>query len=130
MYGEEVVWQGWSTRQAGMSKGKLDLILNINVLESSPSASPFPYLLRKPLRVVSSNTRDFYVFRYSPPVHFLVQVVLSRPVEALTPGPVGSRKGKPGMMNSGLEATVGDQGMMGDDVELGGYWRRGLPGLG
>jgi len=43
---------------------------------------------------------------------------------------VGARKGKPGTMNSGLEAMVGDQGMMGDDVELGGYWRRGLPGLG
>jgi len=43
---------------------------------------------------------------------------------------VGARKGKPGMMNSGLEATVGDQGMTGDDVELGGYWRRGLLGLG
>jgi len=36
------------------------LILNINILESSPSASPFPHLLHKPLRVVSSNTRDFY----------------------------------------------------------------------
>jgi len=50
------------------------------------------------------------------------------------PGPVGSRKGKLGMTNSkqslGLEAMVGDQGMMGDDVELGGYWRQGLPGLG
>jgi len=50
------------------------------------------------------------------------------------PGPVGSRKGKPGMVNSkwssGLEATVGDQGTIGDNVELGGYWRRGLPGLG
>ena len=66
------------------SSPKLDLILNINVLESSPSASPFPHLLHKPLRVVSSNTRDFYIFRYSPPVHLLVQVVLSRPVEALT----------------------------------------------
>jgi len=66
------------------SSPKLDLILNINVLESSPSASPFPHLLHKPLKVVSSNTRDFYLFRYSPPVHLLVQVVLSRPVEALT----------------------------------------------
>jgi len=66
------------------SSPKLDLILNINVLESSPSASPFPHLLHKPLRVVSSNTRDFYLFRYLPPVHLLVQVVLSRPVEALT----------------------------------------------
>ena len=69
------------------SSPKLDLILNINVLESSPSASPFPHLLHKPLRVVSSNTRDFYLFRYSPPVHLLVQVVLSRPVEALTRWP-------------------------------------------
>jgi len=34
------------------------------------------------------------------------------------------------MINSGLEATVGDQGTTGDDVELGGYWRWGLPGLG
>ena len=38
---------------------------------------------------------------------------------------MGSRKGKPGTMNSGLEATVGDQGTTGDDVELMGYWRRG-----
>jgi len=66
------------------SSPKLDLILNINVLESSPSASPFSHFLHKPLRVVSSNTRDFYLFKYSPPVHFLVQVVLSRPIEALT----------------------------------------------
>jgi len=66
------------------SSPKLDLILNINVLESSPSASPFPHLLHKPLRVVSSNTRDFYLFKYSPLVYLLVQVVLSRPVEALT----------------------------------------------
>jgi len=66
------------------SSPKLDLILNINVLESSPSASPFPHLLHKPLRVISSNTRDFYLFKYLPLVHLLVQVVLSRPVEALT----------------------------------------------
>jgi len=34
-------------------------------------------------------------------------------------------------MNSGLVATVGDQGTTGDDVrEMGGYWRQGLPGLG
>jgi len=66
------------------SSPKLDLILNINILESSPCASPFPHLLHKPLRVVSSNTRDFYLFKYLPPVHLLVQVVLSRPVEALT----------------------------------------------
>jgi len=45
---------------------------------------PFPCLLHKPLRVVSSNTRDFYFFKYSPPVQLLVQVVLSRPVAALT----------------------------------------------
>jgi len=50
-------------------------------------------------------------------------------------GPVGSRKGKPGMTNSkrslGLEAVVGNQGTMGDDVwEMGGYWSWGLPGLG
>ena len=42
---------------------------------------------------------------------------------------VGARKGKPGMMNSGLDATVGNQGMVGDWVRLG-YWRQGLPGLG
>jgi len=65
------------------SSPKLDLILNINVLESSPSASPFPPLLHKPLRVISSSTRDFYLFKYLPPVHLLVQVILSRPVEAL-----------------------------------------------
>ena len=51
------------------------------------------------------------------------------------PGPVGSRKGKPGMVNSkwssGLEATVGDQGTTGDEArDTGGYWRRGLLGLG
>jgi len=34
---------------------KLDLILNINILESSPCASPFPHLLHKPLRVISSK---------------------------------------------------------------------------
>jgi len=38
---------------------------------------------------------------------------------------VGSRKGKPGTVNSkgssGLETAVGDQGMTGDDVELEGY---------
>jgi len=66
------------------SSPKLDLILNINVLESLPCASPFAHLLHNPLRVVSSNTRDFYLFKYLPPVHLLVQVVLSRPVEALT----------------------------------------------
>jgi len=60
------------------------LINNINILESLPSASPFAHFLHKPLRVVSSNTRDFYLFKYSPPVHLLVQVILSRPVEALT----------------------------------------------
>ena len=43
---------------------------------------------------------------------------------------MGLRKGKPGTMNLGLEAMVGDQGMTGDDMELGGYWRQGLPGLG
>ena len=43
---------------------------------------------------------------------------------------MGARKGKLGMINSGLEAMVGDQGTTGDDVELVGYWRRGLPGLG
>ena len=37
-------------------------------------------------------------------------------------------KGKLGTMNSGLEAMVGNQGMVGDWVRLG-YWRRGLPGL-
>ena len=44
-------------------------------------------------------------------------------------------EGKPGTANSnwssGLEATVGDQGTMGDDARgLVGDWRRGLPGLG
>ena len=47
---------------------------------------------------------------------------------------MGSRKGKPGTVNSkgslGLEAMVGDQGTTGDEVELGGYWRWGLLGLG
>jgi len=47
---------------------------------------------------------------------------------------VGSREGKLGTTNLkgslGLEAMVGDQGMTGDDVEVGGYWRQGLPGLG
>ena len=47
---------------------------------------------------------------------------------------MGSRKGKPGTVNLkgslGLVAMVGDQGTMGDDVELGGYWRQGLLGLG
>jgi len=66
------------------SSPKLDLILNINVLESSPSASPFPHLLHKPLRVVSSNTRDFYSFKVLATSSLLVQVVLSRPIEALT----------------------------------------------
>ena len=66
------------------SSPKLDLIDNLNVLESFPSASPFSHFLHKPLRVVSSNTRDFYLFKYLPPVHLLVQVVLSRPIEALT----------------------------------------------
>jgi len=45
---------------------------------------PFPCLLHKPLRVVSSNTRDFYLFKYLPQDSLLEQVVLSRPVEALT----------------------------------------------
>ena len=49
-------------------------------------------------------------------------------------GPVGARKEKLGTMNSkwslGLEAMVGDQGTMGDNVGLVGYWRWGLPGLG
>jgi len=66
------------------SSPKLDLILNINILESSPSASPFPHLLHKPLRVVSSNTRDFYSFKVLATSSLLVQVILSRPVEALT----------------------------------------------
>jgi len=66
------------------SSPKLDLILNINVLESSPSASPFPHLLHKPLRVVSSNTRDFYSFKVLATSSLLVQVILSRPIEALT----------------------------------------------
>jgi len=60
------------------------LILNISVLESSPCASPFPHLLHKPLRVVSSNTRAFYSFKVLATSSLLVQVVLSRPIEALT----------------------------------------------
>ena len=75
------------------SSPKLDLIININVLESLPCASPFAHLLHNPLRVVSSNTRDFYLFKYSPPVHLLVQVVLSRPVEALTHGEPELKRG-------------------------------------
>jgi len=66
------------------SSPKLDLINNINVLESSPCASPFPHLLHKSLRAISSNTRDFYSFKVLATSSFLVQVVLSRPVEALT----------------------------------------------
>ena len=42
---------------------------------------------------------------------------------------VGARKEKPGTMNSELEAMVGDQGIVGDWVQLG-YWRWGLPRLG
>jgi len=45
-------------------------------------------------------------------------------------GAVGARKGKPGTTNLGLEATVGDQGTVGDCMLLGGYWRQGLLGLG
>jgi len=68
------------------SSPKLDLILNINILESPPCASPFPQLLHNPLRVVSSNTRDFYSFKVLATSSLLVQVILSRPVEALTLG--------------------------------------------
>jgi len=43
-------------------------------------------------------------------------------------------KNPTGMTNSkqslGLEAMVGDQGTTGNKVELGGYWRQGLLGLG
>ena len=42
-------------------------------------------------------------------------------VDVVWGGPVGARKGKPGIMNSGLEAMVGDQGTEGDDMLLGGY---------
>ena len=42
---------------------------------------------------------------------------------------VGARKEKSGMINLGLEATVGNQGTVGDWVWLE-YWRQGLPGLG
>jgi len=42
-------------------------------------------------------------------------------VDIIWGGPVGARKGKPGMTNLGLEAMVGNQGTEGDDVELGGY---------
>jgi len=53
------------------SSPKLDLVSNTNILESLPSASPFAHFLHKPLRVVSSNTRDFYSFKVlatSPPL--------------------------------------------------------------
>ena len=64
---------------------KLDLILNINILESFPSASPFLIsyisLSESSLATLETSTS----LKYLPPVHLLVQVVLSRPVEALTP---------------------------------------------
>jgi len=84
------------------SSPKLDLILNINILESSPSASPFPHLLYKPLRVVSSNTRDFYSFKVLATSSLLVQVILSRPIEALTASPCLARLSLPWSMTHWL----------------------------
>jgi len=46
---------------------------------------PLFHFLHKPLRVISSNTRDFYSFKVLATSSLLVQVILSRPVEALTP---------------------------------------------
>jgi len=45
------------------SSPKLDLINNINILEASLVPPLFAHFLHKPLRVVSSNTRDFYSFK-------------------------------------------------------------------
>jgi len=60
------------------------LINNINVLESSPSASPFPtsYISHSESSLATLETST--PSKYLPPVHLLVQVILSRPVEALT----------------------------------------------
>ena len=85
------------------SSPKLNLILNINILESSPCASPSSHLLHKPLRVVSSNTRDFYFFKVLATSLLLVQVVLSRPVEALTEQ--NTPKGKKGQTDEALIAS-------------------------
>jgi len=73
------------------SSPKLDLILNINILESSPCASPFPHLLHESLRVVSSKLETLYHLQVLTTSSFLVQVILSRPVEALTKMPIKCR---------------------------------------
>jgi len=51
------------------SSPKLDLIDNINVLESSPSASPFPtsYISHSELSLATLETST--IFKYLPPVH-------------------------------------------------------------
>jgi len=66
------------------SSPKLEMINNINVLESSPSAPPFPtsYISHSESSLATLETST--PSKYLPPVHLLVQVVLSRPVEALT----------------------------------------------
>jgi len=66
------------------SSPKLDLIDNINILESSPSASPFYPLHSKSSLVKLETPLLLQVLATSS---LLVQVVLSRPVEALTPLP-------------------------------------------
>ena len=45
------------------SSPKLDLVSNTNALESSLVPPRFTHFLHKQLRVVSSNTRDFYLFK-------------------------------------------------------------------
>jgi len=51
------------------SSPKLDLIDNINILESSPSASPFPtsYISHSESSLATLETST--IFKYSPPVH-------------------------------------------------------------
>jgi len=63
------------------SSPKLDLICNLNVLESFPSASPFYPLQSKSSLVKLETPLLLQVLATSS---LLVQVVLSRPVEALT----------------------------------------------
>jgi len=63
------------------SSPKLDLILNINVLESLPCASPF-YPLHSKSSLVKLETP--LVLQVLATSSLLVQVILSRPVEALT----------------------------------------------
>jgi len=49
------------------SSPKLDLVSNTTVINLPLCLPFFPTLLYKPLRVVSSNTRDFYSFKYLLP---------------------------------------------------------------